>query len=114
MVYEQSESLKPAAERFKLQIQATGWISRSAAQELGALANPKLLAALFSEDSLKTRRNTDAIEVAPSTLVAARVIEHQRAKQRQFEEVKDDIVELLRDARRPSSPTRTARRGSSG
>ena len=96
MVYEQSESLKPAAERFKLQIQTTGWTSRSAAQELGALDNPKLLAALFSGDSLKNGRNTDAIEVAPNTLVAARVIEHQPAKQREFKEVKDEIVELLR------------------
>ncbi len=96
VVYEQSESLKPAAERFKLQIQATGWISRSAAQELGALDNPKLLAALFSEDSLKHRRNTDAIEVAPNTLVAARVVEHQDAKQREFKEVKDEVLELLR------------------
>jgi peptidyl-prolyl cis-trans isomerase D len=96
MVYEQSESLNPAAERFKLQIQATGWISRSAAQELGALDNPKLLAALFSEDSLKHRRNTDAIEVAPNTLVAARVVEHQSAKQREFKEVKDEVLELLR------------------
>jgi peptidyl-prolyl cis-trans isomerase D len=96
MVYEQSESLKPAAERYKLQIQTTGWISRSATQELGALDNPKLLAALFSEDSLKNRRNTDAIEVAPHTLVAARVVEHQPAKQREFKEAKDEIVGLLR------------------
>src|SRR5688572_685060 len=96
LVYEQSESLKPAAERYKLQIQTTGWISRSAAQELGALDNPKLLAALFSDDSLKNRRNTDAIEVAPNTLVAARVVEHQPAKQREFREVKDEIIELLR------------------
>ena len=96
IVYEQSESLKPAAERYKLQIQTTGWISRSASQELGALDNPKLLAALFSEDSLKNRRNTDAIEVAPNTLVAARVVEHQPAKQRDFKEVKDEIVGLLR------------------
>jgi peptidyl-prolyl cis-trans isomerase D len=96
MVYEQSESLRPAAERYKLQIQTTGWISRSATQELGALDNPKLLAALFSEDSLKNRRNTDAIEVAPNTLVAARVVEHQPAKQREFKEVKDEIVGLLR------------------
>ena len=96
IVYEQPESLKPAAERFKLQIQTTGWISKSANQELGALDNPKLLGALFSQDAVKTRRNTDAIEVAPSTLVAARVIEHQPAKQRDFAEVKNEIVELLR------------------
>ena len=96
MVYEQSDSLKPAAERFKLEVQTTGWIAKSARQELGALDNPKLLAALFSSDALKSKRNTDAIEVAPNTLVAARVIEHQPEAQRAFDEVKGDIVELLR------------------
>ena len=96
LAYEQPESLKPAAERFKLQIQATGWIAKSASQELGALDNPKLLAALFSPDSLKDKRNTDAIEVAPNTLVAARVVEHQPAAQRKFEEVKGEVAEGLR------------------
>ena len=95
-VYEQSDSLKPAAERFKLQVQTTGWIGKSTRQELGALDNPKLLAALFSSDSLKNKRNTDAIEVAPSTLVAARVLEHQPAAQRRFEDAKDEIAETLR------------------
>lgn len=97
LVYEQSDSLKGAAERFKLQIQSTGWIAKSARQELGALDNPKLLSALFSADALKNKRNTDAIEVAPSTLVAARVLEHQPAAQRKLEEVKGDISALLRN-----------------
>jgi peptidyl-prolyl cis-trans isomerase D len=97
LVYEQSDSLKGAAERFKLQIQSTGWIAKSARQELGALDNPKLLAALFSSDAVKNKRNTDAIEVAPNTLVAARVVEHQPAAQRKLEEVKGDITNLLRN-----------------
>ena len=97
MVYEQSDSLKGAAERFKLPIQTTGWIAKSARQELGALDNPKLLSALFSADALKNKRNTDAIEVAPSTLVAARVLEHQPPAQRKLEEVKGEITELLRN-----------------
>jgi peptidyl-prolyl cis-trans isomerase D len=96
MVYEQADSLKPAAERFKLPLQTSGWISRSPNQELGALDNPKLLAALFSSDSLQNKRNTDAIEVAPNTLVAARVVEHQPAKQRSFDEVKKELAERLR------------------
>jgi len=97
MVYEQSESLKPVAEKFKLQIQTTGWIAKGGPpQELGALDNPKLLTALFSNDSIANKRNTDAIEVAPSTLVAARVVEHQPAAQRKFEEVKDQIADMLR------------------
>jgi peptidyl-prolyl cis-trans isomerase D len=95
-VYEQADSLKPAADRFKLQIHTTGWISKSATQELGALDNPKLLSALFSNDSLQNKRNTDAIEVAPNTLVAARVIEHKAAAQRSFDEVKAELTERLR------------------
>ncbi|HWI35462.1 MAG TPA: SurA N-terminal domain-containing protein [Burkholderiales bacterium] len=96
MVYEQSESLKPVADKFKLQIQTTGWVSKTGGQELGALDNPKLLAALFSSDAIVNKRNTDAVEVAPNTLVAARVIEHQAAAQRPFEEVKNDITETLK------------------
>jgi peptidyl-prolyl cis-trans isomerase D len=96
MVYEQPDSLSPAAERFRLQVQQTGWIAKSARQELGALDNPKLLSALFSADAIKERRNTDAVEVAPNTLVSARVIEHQPVAQRNFDEVKGAITEELR------------------
>ena len=95
IVYEQSDSLKPAAERFKLKIETSGWIARSAGQQAGALNHPKVLAALFSSDALRNKRNTDAIEVAPGTLVAARVLEHQPAAQRKLEEVQGDITALL-------------------
>ncbi len=98
MVYEQADSLKPAAERFKLPVQASGWITRTPSAEAGVLANAKLLGALFAADSVKTRRNTDAVEVAPNVLVAARVLEHQPAAQKKFEEVRGDIEQTLRRA----------------
>jgi peptidyl-prolyl cis-trans isomerase D len=96
LVYEQPDSLKPAAERFKLTPRTTPWITKSAHQELGPLDNPKLLAALFSSDAIKNHRNTDAIEVAPGTLVAARVVEYQPATLRKLEEAKPEISEKLR------------------
>ena len=96
LVYEQADSLKPAAEKFKLQIQTTGWIAKSARQELGALDNPKLLAALFSADSLQAKRNTDAVQVAPGVLVAARVIEHRPEEQLKYDDVKAAVGEMLR------------------
>lgn len=95
MVYEQSDSLKPAAERFKLKVASTGWFSRQAPAEAGQLAHPKLLAAVFSPDATKQRRNTDAVEVAPGVLVAARVLEHQPEAQRPFGEVKADVERRL-------------------
>jgi peptidyl-prolyl cis-trans isomerase D len=98
MVYEQADSLKPAAERFKLAVQTSGWIARTPSAEAGVLGNAKLLGALFAADSLKTRRNTDAVEVAPNVLVAARVLEHQPAAQKKFEDVRAQIEENLRRA----------------
>lgn len=95
LVYEQSDSLQPAAEKYKLKVFTTDWIGRTPAQAKGVLANPKLLGALFSPDSIKTRRNADAIEVAPNILVAARVLEHRPAAQRKFEEVRAEIEALL-------------------
>ena len=95
LVYEQPDSLKPAAERFKLKIQTSGWLTRAGGEQRGPLDNRKVLAALFSSDALSNKRNTDAIEVATGTLVAARVVEHQPAAQRKLEEVKDEITAML-------------------
>jgi peptidyl-prolyl cis-trans isomerase D len=95
-VYEQSDSLKPAAERFKLPLLASGWVSRAPTPEAGVLAHPKMLAALFSDDALRARRNTDAIEVAPNVLVAARVLEHQPETQKALEAVRAQIEQQLR------------------
>jgi len=96
-VYEQSDSLKPAAERFKLRLQTSDWISRTPNPDGGVLSNPKLLAALFADDALKSRRNTDAIEVAPGVLVSARVVDHQDATQRKFDDVRAAIERRLRE-----------------
>ena len=98
MVYEQSDSLKPAAERFKLAVQSSGWVTRTPTAESGVLGNAKLLGALFAGESVKSRRNTDAVEVAPNVLVAARVLEHQPAAQKKFEEVRGEIDHALRRA----------------
>jgi peptidyl-prolyl cis-trans isomerase D len=95
LVYEQSDSLKPAAERFKLNIANSGWFSRQAPGEIGPLAHPKLVAALFSPDSTKQRRNTDAVEVAPGVLVAARVLDFQPESLRPLSEVKADVERKL-------------------
>ncbi len=92
-VYEQADSLDPAAEKFKLAIQQSAWLGKNGAP--GQLGNPKLLAALFSDDAVKNKRNTEAIEVAPNTLIAARVLEHKPASQVSLEVVKAEIEKRL-------------------
>jgi peptidyl-prolyl cis-trans isomerase D len=94
LVYEQSDSLKPAAERFKLTIRTAPDVERRPSPEAGKspLAHPRLLAALFADDAVKNRRNTDAIEVGSNTLVAARILEHRPAQRKPFEAVRADVL----------------------
>ncbi len=97
MVYEQADSLRPAATRFKLTARRSDWLSRKTPPaQLGPLGNPKVISALFSDDSIRTRRNIDAVEIAPGTLLAARVVDYQPAAQRPFDEAKTEIDQLLR------------------
>ncbi|TAK44384.1 MAG: peptidylprolyl isomerase [Betaproteobacteria bacterium] len=95
LVYEQSDSLAPAAQRFQLAIQQSDWLTRQPGRTAGPLDHPKVLSALFAQDSILARRNTDAIEVAPNVLVAARVTAHQPAAQRKFEEVRAQIEQRV-------------------
>jgi peptidyl-prolyl cis-trans isomerase D len=93
-VYEQSDSLKPAAELAKAALKTSGWITRDRAEE-PILNNQRLLSAIFSEDVLRDKRNTEAIEVTPGTMVAARVAEHKPAAVQPFAEVSAAIEKRL-------------------
>jgi peptidyl-prolyl cis-trans isomerase D len=90
-VYEQSDSLQPVAEKFKLSIRQSDWISRKAG-ELPFLTNGKLLQAIFSEDAIKNKRNTEVVEVTPNTLVVARVLNHRPSSLRSMAAAKDEIT----------------------
>lgn len=96
MVYEQSDSLKPVAEKFKLNIKQSEWIGRQPNPANGTLGNEKVLTALFSEDSIKNRRNTEAVEIATNTLVAARIVDYKPAALQPFDGIKANIETLLK------------------
>ncbi len=91
-VYEQSEALKPVADKFKLSLQQASGVSREPGKPLPpALQHPKVLQALFAPDALRKQRNTEAIETAPSTLVSARVLKHHPSVLRPLAEVRDEL-----------------------
>ena len=102
LVYEQSDSLEPAAKKVGLPIQTIKRIQRRGPVEKlspelqRVFAHPKLLAALFSSDALVNKRNTEAIEIAPGVLVAARVLAHRPAATVPLDGVKSQVERLLR------------------
>lgn len=94
MVYEQSGSLQPAAEAFNLQVQSSDWLSREEGAKF--FKNDRLMDMVFSDEVLQDRRNTEAIEIAPNTLMAARVVDYKPAAPREFDEVKAGIEDYLK------------------
>jgi peptidyl-prolyl cis-trans isomerase D len=91
-VYEQSDSLKPVADKLKLEIKTITGLKRTPdATMTGVLANPKFLAAVFSADSVEKKRNTEAVEVAPSQLAAARIVQYTPARVIPFADVAAEV-----------------------
>lgn len=94
LTYEQSESLKPAADALKLTVQQSPWISRAPTPG-SPLTSEKFLKAAFSEDVLKNSRNSEVVEVSRGTLMSARLIEHKPASTKAFDEVQGEIRKRL-------------------
>ncbi len=97
LVYEQFDSLQPAVDALKLTLQKSDWVSRAGGNANPLLNNDKLLAALFSDEVLKNKHNTSAIEVQPNMLLAARVVEHKPSEGLPLDQVRKDIVQHLAD-----------------
>lgn len=95
MVYEQSDSLKPAADKLKLDIRTATVQRKPVPGAQGPLASAKFLEALFATDSVANKRNTDAVEFGTNRLVAGRVVQHQPARTLPLAEVKDTVRERL-------------------
>jgi peptidyl-prolyl cis-trans isomerase D len=94
LVYEQADSLAGAAKALDLKVETTQLLTRQQIQAL-ALGNPKFVQALFSPESLQSKRNTEAMEVGPNALMAGRVVEYKPAAPRPFAEVQDEIRQQL-------------------
>ena len=94
-VYEQSDSLQPVIDKLKLE-KKTATVQRTPAP--GAppvLASAKLLEAIFGNETLKNKRNTDAIEVGPNQLASARVTQYQPAHTLPLADVRDAVRQRL-------------------
>jgi len=95
LVEDQSDSLKPVADKLKLDIRTATVQRQPAPGATGPLANPKLLAAVFGTDSLRDKRNTQAIETASNQMVSAHVTQFSPAHVKPFSEVAAQVREAV-------------------
>ncbi|MCM5569157.1 SurA N-terminal domain-containing protein [Burkholderiaceae bacterium FT117] len=98
LVYEQADTLNPAAERFGLKVETAEKVGRDGVESLPRehpLNQRRLLEALFSAESIANRRNTQAVDIGEGRLVSARIVEHSPARRQAFDEVRDEVRKRL-------------------
>ncbi|OSZ67821.1 SurA N-terminal domain-containing protein [Hydrogenophaga sp. IBVHS2] len=98
-VYEQADSLQPAAERLKLTVQTAKGLTRQGNGQPGVLSNPRLLEAVFSTEAINSKRNIEAVETGANQLVSARVVQHRAARTLDLAEVRDQATAALKARR---------------
>ena len=94
--YEQSDSLKPVADKLKLEIHTAQDVTRQASPNMrGVLANAKFLGVIFSSDAIDKKRNTESVELGGNQLVAGRIVSYTPTQTQPFVEVKERAQALL-------------------
>jgi len=95
VVYEQSDTLKPAAELIKTPVLQSDWLNNKTKAGAPPPWTEKALQAVFSKEVLKDKHNSSAIEIAPNTLLSVRLLEYKPVSTRSFAEVGDGIRQKL-------------------
>jgi peptidyl-prolyl cis-trans isomerase D len=98
LVYEKPDSLKPVADKLGLKIETIDGLTRQpnpALPRQAAYNQPKFLASIFSDDAVKGKHNTEAIEVGASIYIAGRVLEHTPVSKLPLAEVRKQIEERV-------------------
>lgn len=98
LVYEQSDSLAPAAQALGLTVrratvERTGPVGDAA--DAALLREPRVLQAVFNEEAIGQKHNSPAIELGGNRLLSVRVVQHQPAARQPFEAVAAVVRERL-------------------
>jgi peptidyl-prolyl cis-trans isomerase D len=94
LVFEQSDSLAPAADALGLKVATSEWFGRAGGS--GVAAHPRVIEAAFGTEAIQQKRNSDAIELAGDTLAAIRVVDHRPAVPKPLNDVRAQIERKLR------------------
>lgn len=120
LVYDQRDSLQPAADALGLKIRQAGGITReallpqdqaapgaaSASPDSALLDNPRVRQALYSPEVLRDKQNSGVIEISPDTMLVVRVATMTPAHVPPLDQLKDKIQARLTDERAADAAAR--------
>lgn len=94
LAYETPDNLVQVAQTLGLTVQHSDWLDQQGGA--GDLASPKVVAAAFSDDVLNQGLNSELLELGPEKVLVLRVADHQPARARSLDEVRDQVVQAVR------------------
>lgn len=93
VVYEQPDSLAPAAEELGLEVAESDWFDETGGD--GIAANAEVREAAFGDEVLQQELNSEAVELDLNTLVALRKLDYAPRQLRDEESAREEIRERL-------------------
>ncbi len=94
LTYENPDSLSIAADEMGLTIKTVDFFDRNSGP--GIASNPRVRKAAFSSEVM-AGNNSEPLEIGENHMVVIRIKEHRPESYRPLEEVRDDVVALLRE-----------------
>jgi peptidyl-prolyl cis-trans isomerase D len=94
LAFEHADSLQPVARKLGLSVQSSGWLTRGGGPGIGAIREVPETA--FSDAVLKDKVNSAPVKAGADRLIVLRVSAHEPARQRPLAEVRDEIVNALK------------------
>ncbi|MER3546310.1 MAG: peptidylprolyl isomerase [Rhodanobacteraceae bacterium] len=98
LVYQDPSSLEPAAKQLGLTVQTTPLFPRGGASS-GIAANKAVVKAAFSDQVLLQGNSSDPIELGPDHIVVIHVADHEAAKPKPLDQVRDTVRAQILQAR---------------
>jgi peptidyl-prolyl cis-trans isomerase D len=95
LVNKDTDNYKGVVGDLKLKAQTATVLRNPAPGAQGVIASPKLLEAVFSAESIKSKLNTEAIEVGPNQLASARIVTYTPARVQALAEVMAQVRERV-------------------
>ncbi|OED38323.1 hypothetical protein AB833_20440 [Chromatiales bacterium (ex Bugula neritina AB1)] len=95
--YENNDSLEPASDETGLSIQTSDWIDINTTSGIGQYR--QVVSAALTEEVLDNGINSEVLEVGENHVIVLRTLEHEIAKPKPFEEVREAVIKSIQTER---------------
>ncbi|ASJ75175.1 SurA N-terminal domain-containing protein [Granulosicoccus antarcticus] len=96
--FDNPDSLEPVSDVTGIEIKTSDWLDSDTDSGV-VLSNPQVVATIFNPDFLAEELNSEVIEIGDRHVIVLRVQEHEEARQKTLDDVRDEVEESLKSER---------------